>query len=157
MSARSIAALGLLLTLAPLPLVAQSGFAGTWTAKLPTGVRNINGEQSIVSTNNATFVLEVRGDSIVGSLTYDGSSAPRALRGTRTGNTGVLAMNGAARVILNGEEHEIAMITTFRFTLEGDTLKGTSETAMDPAKAASAPFPGPEQDPLPVTATRTKP
>ena len=134
----------------------QSGVAGTWTAELPEVVRNEDGVVSVESTTPGTLVLEVRGDSVFGTLMRGRGPTKRPLRGQVTGNKVVLVAETRARVYANGDEQEVKMLTTFRFTLNGSVMTGTSETSRDPS-SPSVPLPGVEQPPLPVTAKRTAP
>jgi hypothetical protein len=156
MSRRAILVCSLLSSLA-VPLRAQGTAAGTWTAQVPDAVRNEDGVQTVVSTTTAILILEARGDSLFGTLSRAKSPTPRAVRGSVKGALVTLQAETKARAMMNGEEQTFALITTFRFTLDGDTLRGTSETSFDPASKPAMPFPGVEQSPVPVTATRTKP
>jgi hypothetical protein len=135
---------------------AQSGVTGTWTAELPDVVRNEDGVVTVESTMPGTFVLEVRGDSVFGTLTRGRGPTKRPLRGQITGNKLVLVAETRARVNTNGDEHELKLLTTFRFTLNGSVMTGTSETNRDPSSPPIT-LPGVEQPPLPVTAKRTAP
>lgn len=160
MTARTLTLLAAILSTAAAPLSAQASIAGTWTAVVPDAVKNEDGVQSVISTTTATLVLEMRGDSVVGTFKRLKSPVARAIAGTVSGATVVLHANTQARMILNGEEQTLALITTYRFTLDGYTLRGTSETKIDPASKpptmAAMMATGVEQSPVPVTATRVK-
>ncbi len=156
MPRRSFFSLAFSLAALAAPLAAQPSIVGTWSVRLPDAVRNQDGVQTVVSTTTATLVLEARGDSVVGTLTRSQSGVPRAVRGTVTGSQATLQADTKARVMTNGEEHTLSLITTFRFTLDGDSMRGTSETRLDPSAKPAIEFPGVEQEPVQVTATRVK-
>lgn len=156
MSRLSFSALALSLSVVAAPLSAQSPIIGTWLVQLPDAVRNQDGVQTVVSTTTATLVLEARGDSLIGTLTRGQSGIARAVRGTLKGSQATLQADTKARVMANGEEHTLSLITTFRFTLEGDSMRGTSETRFDPSAKPAVLLPGVEQEPMPVTASRVK-
>jgi hypothetical protein len=157
MSRRVIAAIAVALFTIAGPIAAQSPATGTWSIQLPDAVRNEDGVQTVVSTTTAVLILTARGDSLVGTLTRANSTTPRAVRGAANGAQITLLADTKARAMMNGEEQTFALITTFRLTLDGNTLRGTSETSFDPASKPATPFPGVEQAPVPVTATRQKP
>ncbi|MCC6244220.1 MAG: hypothetical protein IT353_15360 [Gemmatimonadaceae bacterium] len=137
-------------------IMPQSRLAGTWTAELPQAVRTEDGVVSVESTTPGTLVLEMRGDSVFGTLMRGRGPTARPLRGKITDNKVVLVAQSLARVYADGGENTLALLTTFRLTLNGNAMTGTIETSRDPSSPPIT-LPGVEQPPLPVTVKRTAP
>jgi hypothetical protein len=135
----------------------QDSLAGTWVIQVPDVVRNEDGKQTVESTTTATFKLEIRGDSVFGTVTRGTSPTSRQVRGTVRGNQVILMASTRAQVNSNGSEHMLSIITTYKFTRNGDKMSGTSETAIDKTAGQQVTIPGVEQEPIAISGTRVKP
>ena len=146
-------ALAALLTILARPVLAQSTIAGTWIADFEHHLRNENGEVSS-EKGKARILFEVRGDSVFGTWTVLSPApapglTPRHLRGTfGGGRVRVVADPIDALVNVNGSVTAVSMITTYEFTVNGDSLTGTAEI-----KAVDGSLPGMSR---PFSAAREK-
>lgn len=130
--------------------------SGTWQATVPEAVRNQDGLLTVESTTTAMLELAVRGDSVTGTIRRGASRVSRPVAGVIRGNAVTLEGATRARAYVNGVDHELALVITYRFTLKGDTLRGTVETRRADPKDDFT-LPGVEQDPLPIVAVRVPP
>lgn len=125
---------------------------GTWTVSYAGGTRVENG---VATTLTATgkLVVQLEGDSLVARLIPDpieGRSRPEARMVAPGGaGTAVFVQRGTARVNINGEEKEVATISTWTLTAKGDALDGTVERRLEGMDT-------PTRGPQPVTGTRVK-
>jgi hypothetical protein len=141
--ARALTA-GFLVAIAAGPLAAQ-GINGSWITEFERQLRNENGEVSAGEKTKARLVLARKGDSVTGTWQIlEGSAAPRALKGTISGNRVSLTSQVQARRNINGEESVTTLTVVYDFTVEGDKLQGTST-----AKGSDM-----EMPPRPFTAVR---
>ena len=117
------------------PAAAQSGVAGRWSTEFDIGIRNENGIEMSMGKRAATMTLTMKGDSIVGTWQAAADSsgtlpAPIHLAGTATGTTMVLRSEPVERTVrMNDDEQKVKLFTTYRLTLQGDKLDGTSTVA----------------------------
>jgi hypothetical protein len=126
--------------------------AGRWEVDYERGKRIENGEVTVIR-GAATLTLELRGDSLVGTLVRPATPeqpAPDSLRfaGKATAGGAVFAVKTVAMNNDNGEITSREAVMTWTLSATGDALEGTllfSVTGMD--------FPA---EPTPVKGTRVK-
>lgn len=129
------------------PLGAQ-GVTGRWITEIERMMRNENGNVSTGDKAKARLVLEQRGDSVTGTWELLGAAAsaggravaPRQLRGTIAGNKVWLSTQVEARRNINGEESVQMMTIVYEFTVDGDTLKGTTTAKAPDMELPARPF-----------------
>ena len=98
----------LTMALTPVPLLAQTGAAGTWTASFETQI----------GVQDYTYVFEVDGMTLTGTAKSSMSETPSAIRdGKIEGNTLTFVEN------LNYQGMEL--VITYKGTLAGDEIRFT--------------------------------
>ena len=98
----------LTMALTPVPLLAQTGAAGTWTASFETQI----------GVQDYTYVFEVDGMTLTGTAKSSMSETPSAVRdGKIEGNTLTFVEN------LNYQGMEL--VITYKGTLAGDEIRFT--------------------------------
>jgi hypothetical protein len=110
--------------------------AGTYLIEFDMQLRMGGGGGGAVSSEKAQvkLVLDVKGDSILGSWAMQPSSSanvtvrPREVRGTVQGNAIKFSMAGQARLNMNGNQQTVETITTYNATITGDEIKGTIDS-----------------------------
>ena len=123
----ALAALALALPLAD--AAAQSHpLAGKWTLEFVAGQRIENGEVTEIK-GSATLVLDVTGDSLIGTLTShpQPGMAPRPsvrIAGKRVDGEVSLVSTSEASINANGEETKVKAISTWVLRADGDAVKG---------------------------------
>ena len=104
------------------------GVAGTYLVEYPAQVRSTNGAEEVVALGHARLVLQVKGDSLVGTWTITDrpDAKPRGLRGTVQGNTVNFSTDPTeGHVNMNGQVSTIKMFADYTATITGDEIKGT--------------------------------
>ena len=116
------------IAIAATALLAQAGAAqspaGTWSFDWPVAVEN----GVVMQTAPVELVLEVKGDSVIGTWTMtrpDGTKGrTTALRGTFTGGKGQLTSDPiTARANENGVITEVKLVHEWSITLEQNQLR----------------------------------
>lgn len=131
----------------------QPPLVGSWQLTYPVGMQIDNGVPTVI-TGSGRLTVEARQDSLIGTLVTDPRPdlPPRppaqlaALAGTGE-VTFISRVKGALNT--NGEEREITVVSTWKLTATGDSLRGTVQRDIEG-------FAGMIQDPQPVTGVRQK-
>lgn len=124
------------LLLLPGALAAQSHpLVGTWNVTVPAGMRMENGEATPIMAKGS-FAFSVVGDSIIGMLKNDpieGQPERPAKRVAAKLTAGAVTFVsiGEAKMNMNGEEMVRTSTSTYRFEVDGDTLKGTLDRSIE--------------------------
>ena len=133
-------------------LTAQSHpLAGRWEIDYERGKRIENGEVTVIR-GTATLTLELRGDSLVGTLVRPASAEqaapePQRFAAKPTANGAVFVVRTVATNNDNGEITTREAVMTWTLTANGDALEGTLVFAVP-----SMDFPA---EPTPVKGKRT--
>src|SRR5688572_10941976 len=105
---------------------AQAPVAGTYNWELPLSMRRgpDGTTEGTGDVAKVTLKLEVRGDSVYGSMDVAAPNRPaqpaREFKGTVKGNTVVFAIVSQARINANGEERALEITNTYTATIDGD-------------------------------------
>lgn len=124
------------LLLLPGALAAQSHpLVGTWNVSVPAGMR-IGPEGPTAIMAKGSFAFSVVGDSIIGMLKNDpieGQPERPAKRVAAKLTAGAVTFVsiGEAKMNMNGEEMVRTSTSTYRFEVDGDTLKGTLDRSIE--------------------------
>lgn len=124
------------------PAAAQ-GIAGTWITRLPSAVRNENGNIVETDSIDITITLEQRGDSVFGTWVRASQSGrpaptPRKLFGVlKDGELRLSSEPTEARMNRGGEESVISMVSSYTLKLQGDVLSGVQSAASTDGNVSS--------------------
>lgn len=151
-----IRTLSCLILLNATALAAQApSITGSWQLSYPAGVRNENGNITVL---HGTGVLTVvaQGDSLIGTLAADPNPefTPRPasrLAGKATAGEATFVSHSEATLSMNGEERTATVVSTWKFKVQGDSLVGTVERKLE-----GYDIEGGSQPPQPVTGVRRK-
>ena len=151
-----IRTLSCLILLNATALAAQApSITGSWQLSYPAGVRNENGNITVL---HGTGVLTVvaQGDSLIGTLAADPNPefTPRPasrLAGKATAGEATFVSHSEATLSMNGDERTATVVSTWKFTVQGDSLVGTVERKLE-----GYDIEGGSQPPQPVTGVRRK-
>lgn len=142
------------LLLLPGALAAQTHpLVGTWDVQVPAGIRRgPEGPTALMAKGSFTF--SVAGDSIIGMLKnepLEGQPERPAKRVAAKLAAGAITFvsTSEAKMTMNGEEMARTAISTYRFEVAGDTLKGTLDLTIE---GMNLDMGGPQ----PITGTRAK-
>ena len=125
-----LAAAAVLVTFAAPPLAAQSHpLAGRWQIDYERGKRIENDEVTVIR-GTATLTLELRGDSLVGTLVRPASAEqpapePQRFAAKPTATGAVFVVKTVATNNDNGEITTREAVMTWTLTANGDVLEGT--------------------------------
>ena len=151
-----IRTLSCLILLNATALAAQApSITGSWQLSYPAGVRNENGNITVL---HGTGVLTVvaQGDSLIGTLAADPNPefTPRPaarLAGTAAAGEATFVSHSEATLSMNGDERTATVVSTWKFKVQGDSLVGTVERKLE-----GYDIEGGSQPPQPVTGVRRK-
>ena len=151
-----IRTLSCLILLNATALAAQApSITGSWQLSYPAGVRNENGNITVL---HGTGVLTVvaQGDSLIGTLAADPNPefTPRPasrLAGKATAGEATFVSHSEATLSMNGDERTATVVSTWKFKVQGDSLVGTVERKLE-----GFDIEGGSQPPQPVTGVRRK-
>ena len=151
-----IRTLSCLILLNATALAAQApSITGSWQLSYPAGVRNENGNITVL---HGTGVLTVvaQGDSLIGTLAADPNPefTPRPasrLAGKATAGEATFVSHSEATLSMNGDERTATVVSTWKFKVQGDSLVGTVGRKLE-----GYDIEGGSQPPQPVTGVRRK-
>jgi hypothetical protein len=134
---------------------AAASVTGVWEASLATQTRVENGVSSSGDPVAITITLEARGDSVFGvwqrgKVEGRPDTPPRKLAGVfKDGLLTLTAEPQEARVVRNGEESVLRILTSYSLKLEAGALTGTQKVSSEDGSM-------PESE-RPFTAKRKRP
>ena len=137
-------------------LAAQApSFVGGWQVSYPAGVRNENGNITVLH-GTGVLTIVAQGDSLIGSLAADPNPefTPRPasrLAGKAAAGEATFVSQSEATLSMNGEERTATVVSTWKFKVRGDSLLGTVERKLE-----GVDIEGGSQPPQPVTGARRK-
>jgi len=149
---RILAALVAIAAAAGTSLQAQgASFVGTWDLNFPVGMQIENGAPALIM-GTGVLTIEAQQDSLIGTLVTNpppGMPArPPARLAAKAGPGEVVFVSRTmAQMNSNGEEREIAVVSTWRLKVTADSIAGTVERSIEGLDV------GPQQ-PGPVTGAR---
>ena len=136
-------------TLATVPATAAfsqtSPLAGTWQVEYQRGVRNENGDITVIM-GTAKLSLEQRGDSLVGQFAPepgdDGRTPPPLqFAGKSRGASATFHTVSESRINVNEEIRVVNVSITWELTASGDALTGTMQRSFEGMEMPSEPTP----------------
>jgi len=139
-----IRALLCLTALCTSPLAAQqSPFAGTWRISYPVGATIENGVMTPIM-GAGTLVVAPVADSLIGELNMDPDPGlpPRPMQrlaAPATAPAATFLARSEATVNVNGSESKVAVTSTWKLTVKGDSLSGTVERVLEGFEDATQP------------------
>ncbi len=142
------------LLLLPAALTAQSHpLVGNWNLSLPVGMRVENDEPTVIM-GKGTMTVTAVGDSLIATLTmepFEGRPPRPAARMAAKLAADTVAFSYASTATLNtnGEESTRKAVSTYRFEVDGDTLKGTIDRTIEGLDVTMG-------GPQPITGKRAK-
>lgn len=127
--------------------------AGKWTLEFVAGQRIENGEVTDIK-GSATLVLDVAGDSLIGTLTTHpqpgmAQRPPVRIAGKRVDGELTLVSIGEATVNASGDETKVKVISTWVLRANGDAVQGNVTRELIGIEI-------PDMGAQPVTGTRVK-
>lgn len=131
----------------------QSPLVGTWQLSYPIGMQIDDGVPTVL-TGTGVLTVEARQDSLLGTLVTDpqpGLPTRPPSRLAAKAATGEVVFTARAPGVLNvnGTEREITVVSTWKLTAAGDSLRGTVQREIEGF------FEG-FKEPQPVAGTRKK-
>jgi hypothetical protein len=122
-----------------------SPLAGTWRVEYQRGLRNENGEITVLM-GTAKLSLEQRGDSLVGQLAPepgdDGRTPPPIqFAGASSGSSATFHTVSESRINFNEEVRVVKVNITWELSATGDALTGTMQRSMEGMEMPSEPTP----------------
>ena len=129
-----------------------SPLAGTWQVEYQRGVRNENGDITVIM-GKAKLSLEQRGDSLVGQFAAepgDDGRVPPPLQfaGKSGGASATFHTVSESRINFNDEIRVVKVNITWALTAAGDALTGTMQRSFEGMEMSN--------EPTPVTGTRVR-
>jgi hypothetical protein len=121
-------------TLLPHAAHAQGAVAGRWTTTFDIGLRNENGTETSMGKRGATMTLTMQGDSVLGTWQVDAGPdgklpAAVTLHGMVANGKVQLQSDPVERTLrMNDDEMKVHLISTYAFTVRGDSAIGTTCT-----------------------------
>lgn len=121
----------------------QSPFAGTWRISYPVGATIENGVVTPIM-GAGTLVVAAVADSLIGELNMDPDPElpPRPMQrlsAPAAAPAATFIARSEATLNMNGEESKVAVISTWRLTVKGDSLSGTVERVLEGFEDANQP------------------
>lgn len=132
----------------------QHPIVGTWEVTYAAGLRMENGEATPMMAAG-TLTIVAKGDSLIGELVTTPSATTPARPATRlsalttSGAALVFISHSEARMNMNGEEHTARVTATWKLTVTGDSLEGTTERRIEGMDMGGG-------GPQPITGTRLR-
>jgi hypothetical protein len=148
----SVVASAVLLVL-PIGANAQSAVSGSWNVEFPRRVENDGSGERVTEYGHALLVLEIKGDSVIGTWKSldpgPNAAVSRRLAGTSSGGKLRLVSEPFEAVMRSPDgESRVKLVGTYDLEIQGDALTGTQQMS---------PQDGGQQGPsLPVKGTRSK-
>lgn len=142
----------LVLASSSLATAQQHPIIGTWEVNYAAGLRMENGAATPMMAAGVLTVV-AQGDSLIGELVTTPSATTPARPATRlaaavtSGAALVFISHSEARMNMNGEEHTTKVVSTWKLTVTGNALEGTTERSIEGMDMGSG-------GPQPVTGTR---
>ncbi|MGE0441567.1 MAG: hypothetical protein AB7S39_13865 [Gemmatimonadales bacterium] len=148
-----LALLATVVTADPPPPHQTHAFVGNWDITFNGGMRMENGVATPI-TVNGKLVIELRGDSLVATLSTEPppgmAKRPDARMAALAGSGEVtFVQRSTAQLNLNGAAQEATAVSTWKLTVAGDKLQGTVDRRIE---GMDMPTAGPQ----PVSGSRAK-
>lgn len=119
-----------LIALHAAPLAAQApSFVGSWQLSYPRGKTIENGEETTIWGTGVLTVVS-QGDSLIGTLVAEPTPdlpprPPARLAAAATKGEATFRSRTEATMSRNGSESTVKVVSTWKFTVRGDSLVGT--------------------------------
>src|SRR5215813_9725362 len=112
-------------------LAAQQPLVGAWDVSYVAGMR-VEGGDATPITGSGVLTISAEGDSLVGTLVGNPlpdrpARPPLRLAALAGPEQATFGSRGKATLNRNGVESEVTIVSTWKLTAQGDSLRGTVE------------------------------